>query len=1454
MLYPFILYEGLIFDGRTIIISLGTLFFGPITGIITVLTTGIYRLILGGIGVVMGVSTIVSSFLIGLIFYRLRNYSKTFSLNNFWLYIMSLLVHVVMVLLVFTLRDDLILSTLTFISSTVLIVYPIVGWFIGRMLLDNEEKIKFREELKESENLFRTTLYSIGDAVITTDLYGKIMHLNQVAETLTGWKESEAVGKRLNEVFIIINENTRIKVESPVEIVLTSKKTVGLANHTLLISKDGKETPIADSGSPIINDNGKIMGVVLVFRDQTEERLKQKQLAESEAYIRTIMENLPIGIAVNSVDPNVNFDYMNENFYKFYGTTREALKEQDSFWEAVYEDPVFREKMKKRVLDDCATGDPQKMIWNDIPIKKGNETRFISARNIPLSEKGLMISTVWDVTQLHKAEEDKIRVEEELEEIFNSTHEAIFVQDASTLKFIDCNNRAIELYGYTTKEELLLSSVVDLSANIHPFTEEVALKHLSDAINISPQTFEWLAKKKNQEIFWIEISLKQTEIKGKKRILAVIRDISDRKKIESALIESEEKFRTLFEESSDAMLLLNNKAFFDCNLAAAHLLGYKNKEELLYLHPAELSPKYQPDGKLSIEKAEAIMMEAYQKGSLVFEWVHKKKNGEPITVEVSLTAITLSGNRILFTLWRDLTQKKHEDLLHSIQYNLAEVFVTTDKLEVLCERVRKEISTIVDTTNFFIALYNPKTKMFTSVVDEDEKDNILTWEAENSLSGLLIKEKKPLLLRKNEIEQLIIRNEISLVGTMPEVWLGFPLKIGKEVLGVMVIQSYDNPNAYSQISFEVIEIIANHLGIYLDKKLSEAKANNLLKAIEQSPVSIIITDKNGIIEYVNPNLLNITGYKLEELIGQHTRIFKSGLVPQEVYKNLWETILSGKDWNGEIQNKKKNGELYWENVTISSVTDDDGSILHFIAVKEDITEKREMMDSVIQSEVLFRSIWETSLDGMRLLDENGTIVDVNNAFCELMESTKEELVGKPYFVFYKNITQSGLLHFKERFISRTIAKHFEAEIELKNGKTLWTELSNSFIEREGSQALLLSIFRDITEKKKIIHELTMAKEKAEEMNKIKSSFFANMSHELRTPLIGILGFSEILKEELADNPDLSNMANTIFNGGNRLLETLNLILNLSKLEANKHDINIKVVDVVAKAKESFNLFSSQAELRGIKYLFQCSKEEILCNVDLNIFNSILSNLLNNAFKFTDKGIIKLSIDSEDNEAKIQISDTGIGIAKDKLDIIWEEFRQASEGLSRQFEGTGLGLTLVRKYVQLLNGRIEVDSKENSGTTFTIFLPLAKETITSVGLPKTEFEQSEELKESNPSIKLLYIEDDPVAVDFVKRILKGYYELDFAVNGIEGEKMAKANKYDGILMDINLKKGDNGVQLTQKLRQLPEYKNKPIIAVTAYASKEDRDEFLSNGLSHYISKPFKRQDFLNFINSIFLQKN
>jgi signal transduction histidine kinase/CheY-like chemotaxis protein len=382
-------------------------------------------------------------------------------------------------------------------------------------------------------------------------------------------------------------------------------------------------------------------------------------------------------------------------------------------------------------------------------------------------------------------------------------------------------------------------------------------------------------------------------------------------------------------------------------------------------------------------------------------------------------------------------------------------------------------------------------------------------------------------------------------------------------------------------------------------------------------------------------------------------------------------------------------------------------------------------------------------------------------------------------------------------------------------------------------------------------ELIEAKETAESMNKLKSNFLANMSHELRTPLIAILGFAEILGHEV-ENKDWNEMVSTIMNSGKRLLETLNLILDLSKIEADKVQVKVKDLNITDEIVETINLLKPVADKKNLFLKSEFSDKDVVLKLDKRLFQSIITNLINNGIKYTISGGVTVSLNTFNDDcnsyAEIKVSDTGIGIAEEDQDFVFDEFRQASEGLNRNFEGTGLGLTITKKFVEKMGGTITLESNPANGSTFKVVFPLSPETSDSyeneVGNDKVE--QLPDLTYYTNNNKALIIDDDPATRKITEMFLKDQINTKTVCNIKDALKEANEYDYSIVLMDISLGQGISGVDLLKDFRKIPYYKNIPIIAVTAHAMVGDREKFLLEGFDDYLSKPFTKVDLIKKI--------
>jgi PAS domain S-box-containing protein len=494
-------------------------------------------------------------------------------------------------------------------------------------------------------------------------------------------------------------------------------------------------------------------------------------------------------------------------------------------------------------------------------------------------------------------------------------------------------------------------------------------------------------------------------------------------------------------------------------------------------------------------------------------------------------------------------------------------------------------------------------------------------------------------------------------------------------------------------------------------------------------------------------------------------------------------------------------------------------------------------------------------EGVIVTDLGGLITFVNNAWLLIHGYSINDFVGKHISLFFtRDQFEKQLIPLLEKVIEE---EQFSSEIgHVKSDGTIFpTESTATLLKnKNGDKIGIIQIAIDITQIKENEKQLIEQREKAEEASRLKSSFLANMSHELRTPMFGILGYSEILKE-LEKNADKKVMIETISQSGTRLLETLNLILDLSKIEADKIEIKFVDVDIVKTINETILLFSKAAGNKNLQLNCEKSVDSLILKIDERLLREALNNLVNNAIKYTQEGSVKVLLDVENQSsgkfAVIKVVDTGIGIDEKNKSLIFEEFRQVSEGFNRSFEGAGLGLSITKKFIEKMNGQIFVESELNVGSTFVLRFPLKEEAIRKV-FKQTPVTEKDSIiitppTEAQPSI--LVVENDEINQNIITLYLKNRYTVDIVSTGEQAIDAIENKQYSALLMDINLGRGMNGLEATQIIRKNSNYKEIPIIAVTAFAMSGDRLEFLSKGCSHYIAKPFGKEEILQLLQKV-----
>ena len=362
---------------------------------------------------------------------------------------------------------------------------------------------------------------------------------------------------------------------------------------------------------------------------------------------------------------------------------------------------------------------------------------------------------------------------------------------------------------------------------------------------------------------------------------------------------------------------------------------------------------------------------------------------------------------------------------------------------------------------------------------------------------------------------------------------------------------------------------------------------------------------------------------------------------------------------------------------------------------------------------------------------------------------------------------------------------------------------------------------------------------AEEMSKLKSVLLTNISHETRTPLTTILGFAEILEEEVDD--DQKEFVHLIQQGGKRLLNTLMSILDLARLESSSFQFEPEHFNICATVFDTCLLLEPIAQEKGITLEVDIPDQPIHVILDVSAVERAVSNLVSNAIKFTSEGRVSVSLEADDCDVLIHVADTGIGISQEFMPYLFDEFKQESEGLARIHEGSGLGLPITKRLVELMKGKIMADSEKGYGSVFTVALPKNGESKRAAANGQTSDEPARP--------RVLVVEDNADTRTLVNHLLRKSYDVACASNGEEALDLAGETDYDVLLVDINLGKGKSGEDVLHEVKRLPGYLNTPIIAVTAYAMPGDKERFFAEGFDDYVSKPFSKQRLLEALEGV-----
>jgi PAS domain S-box-containing protein len=614
-----------------------------------------------------------------------------------------------------------------------------------------------------------------------------------------------------------------------------------------------------------------------------------------------------------------------------------------------------------------------------------------------------------------------------------------------------------------------------------------------------------------------------------------------------------------------------------------------------------------------------------------------------------------------------------------------------------------------------------------------------------------------------------------------------------------------------------------------------------IRSIIDLAVDCIITiNEQGEINSVNPAAIRTFQYNESQLIGQNIKTIIPGPSPSmpenQLLNNSGKVLPKLVGQKHEFFGKAKDGQLLSLSTTVSGVLIGDERT--FTLIMRDITEKKKAELELIESKDYISKIIESALDAIIMMDQDGNIITWNDQAEKIFGWSERESIGKNLAELiipgkYQEAHLAGLQKYLETGEGPVLNTRVEISAIRKFGEEFPVELSVTPIIH-GDEVTFSGFIRDLTEKKQAEKELQDAIKAAQAASNAKSEFLANTSHEIRTPLNAITGFSNILLKLLNQkkvDEDFEKYLNIIIRSGENLTEVINNVLDLSKIESGKMEIQKEPFDLKVVIKSLVAIYKHQAMEKGIdlEYSFDKNLEGIIISDRVKL-NQILTNLIGNSIKFTEEGSIHLDAKQQGDKILFTVKDSGIGIPKDRVDIIFNAFEQADSSMTREYGGTGLGLAITKKITELLGGEIWLESLEKKGSSFYFNIPLERV------VESTESNKEESDVVFSNENKVLLVEDNEENLLLAQVILKILGIKPFlARNGLEALEKTSEVSPDLILMDIQMPEMD-GLQATKKLKASDEFKNIPIIGLSAHALKKHEDDALQAGMDGYLTKP------------------
>lgn len=925
-----------------------------------------------------------------------------------------------------------------------------------------------------------------------------------------------------------------------------------------------------------------------------------------------------------------------------------------------------------------------------------------------------------------------------------------------------------------------------------------------------------------------------------KNIISILWDNVDSKiervfsKLE--LIENEAEYKNLFNSSRDALILfdLHKQEIVLCNDQTIKMFGYRSHSELLRKTPLDLSAEFQPDGTRSADALRQNMARVLTDKLDIPNWTHVKKNGKEFPSEVTLSAITYHGRQIILANVRDISDKIE---------TAAEIKKSEQSINLAIKEAELGIWDY-DVSNRMVLIGKGFEKFF-GVKSENKSINIDKWVG---------------LIHPDDGEKVKINFNNHLEGKSRHYRCEYRVRdkdgIYKWVLASgRAINRDDNGRAV-----RIVGILMDIDSARVLSKQVEDTRNFLQKIISSIESILFVKDDFGKYLLINRAFSEKLGLKENEVLGKTSNELKV-TVKLDTHLSDEIVIKQGVEQTYEEEVRLNDGKLYDYLVTKIPVKDKDGSVYAQVGLATDITHIKNLEKSLRNNVFSLDAAINGTGNGLWDWNPKTDNLILNDNWFLMLGYTRSYFNKRyPKFCFK---TFADFIHPDDiENVAKELQKHYSGETEYYRTEIRMLTSDNSWKwilasgkvwewDKGNNPVRMVGIHVDIDYRVRIEEQLKQALMKAEESDRLKSAFLANMSHEIRTPMNGIIGFLELLNSDNLSLQQRSEYMNIIRSSSIQLLNIVNDIVDISKIESGQITIHETFFDLQHLLDEMEKQYKPGLEEKNLYFNIYCSleEEERRLKTDQTKLQQVLSNLISNAIKFTNEGGLELTCISKGKFIEFCLSDTGMGIPENIQSMVFDRFVQAEPGLSRIHEGTGLGLSICKAYVEKLGGKIWLESNPGKGSRFFFTVPLDTVSLNSSALEIIEDKDDKEIADDLKDNLILVVEDEIYNYLFVEQVLQNRgLRVLHSENGLDAVDHVKENQDIGmVLMDIRMP-GIDGYEATKRIKKIrPDL---PVIALTALALSGDRVKAIEAGCDDYIKKPVLSDELLEIVDKIF----